>query len=95
MKLIDDLYSTLDGMKIKVADENHPVFKAHFPTNPILPGFLQIDIAQILLDKKFTMFKKIKFIHPIKPNDIIEYFCDSRKVIIKKGEIKMSEFIYE
>ena len=95
MKLTDELYSIIDDMKIKIADENHPVFKAHFPTMPVLPGFLQIDIAQALLDKQFTMFKKVKFIHPIKPNDIIEYSCENKKVIIKKDETKMSEFIYE
>lgn len=92
--LTDDLYSVefKDDNKaiIKLSDSNHPVFKAHFPTNPILPGFINFDIISELFNLEITKIKKAKFIKIIKPNQILTYekkgnnfkvFCENENVI--------------
>lgn len=83
--------------KIKFSDENHPIFKAHFPDNPILPGFLQIDISQKLFNLKLQKIKKAKFINIVKPNDILDINLDpeKKKLLLLKNSKKVSEFIYE
>ena len=99
MHLLDNLYTLLEttqnSYKIQICNEHHPVFKAHFPTMPILPAFLQIDIAQELLNTSFIKLKKSKFINPVKPNTILDYTYQNNKVIIKSNSLKISEFTYE
>ena len=99
MHLLDNLYTVLEttqnSYKIQLTNENHPVFKAHFPNMPILPGFLQIDIAQQLLNTSFTKLNKAKFIKPVEPNAILDYVCKNNKIIIKNDTLKISEFTYE
>ena len=101
---MNDLYNTLDSRilgkviecEIQLADENHPVFQAHFPSNHLLPGFLHIDIASELLNKKLIKINKAKFLHPILPLDkilfIIEKKEENYKVTTKKENKKCSEF---
>lgn len=83
--------------QIKLSDKNHPVFKAHFPKNPILPGFIQIDISQYLFKLDIKKIKKAKFLQIIKPNEIldIELQKEKKKIILFRDEKKVSEFIYE
>lgn len=99
MELIDNLFHIIEKNNteyiIKLADEKHPIFKAHFPKNPILPGFLQLDIAQKLLNKEFIKFIKVKFIKVITPLSIISYQIKGNKILILQDGKKMSEFIYE
>lgn len=85
---------------IKLAHKEHDIFKAHFPNNEILPGFIQIDIISSLMNHKIISIKKAKFISLVKPNDIISFDVSTKdnikyKVIIKKDEKKVSEIIYE
>lgn len=61
---------------ITLRDEAHPLFKAHFPTMPILPGFMHFDIVEELFDLKITTIKKAKFLKTIKPNQTITYKKD-------------------
>ena len=58
---------------ITLCDETHPLFKAHFPTKPILPGFMNFDIIEELFSIKITTVKKAKFLKTIEPNQIITY----------------------
>lgn len=105
MKLLNNLYKILeqkdDLVCVQLTDKSHPVFKAHFPDNPILPGFLQIDIISQILEHKIKLISKAKYISLIKPDDIIEYNIKKLKehrfkVIIKnKDNKKISEIIYE
>lgn len=83
--------------QIKLSDENHPIFKAHFPKNPILPGFLQIDISQYLFKLDIKKIKKAKFLQIIKPNEILDIKLqkDKNKILFFKDEKKVSEFTYE
>ena len=59
--------------KVTFSNENHKVFKAHFPNNPLLPGFMQIDILSTALKLKIIEIKKAKFLKPILPNDSVLY----------------------
>lgn len=82
--------------EIQLTDKNHPIFQAHFPNNHLLPGFLHIDIASELLNKKLIKINKAKFLHPILPLDkilfIIEKKEENYKVTTKKENKKCSEF---
>ncbi|MBU3014486.1 hypothetical protein KO488_06920 [Poseidonibacter lekithochrous] len=104
MKSINNLYKILNkdnfNCSIKLSSKDHPVFKAHFPDNEILPGFLQIDIIAQIFNHRIISIKKAKFISLILPQDVIDYnikaLDDNKfKIIIKKHEKKISEIIYE
>ena len=104
MNLINDLFEVIEKSencyKIKLSSKEHPVFKAHFPDNEILPGFIQIDIIAKILNHRITNISKAKFLSIIKPQDIIEYHISNinetkYKVIIKNENKKISEITYE
>lgn len=83
--------------EVVMADEQHPVFKAHFEGNPLLPAFLQIDIMGELLGKKLLTIDKSKFKLPILPNDTIVYKIinivnNSYKIEIFKENASVTEF---
>jgi len=81
--LIKDLYflefKSETRAIVKLADENHPVFKAHFPSNPILPGFVNFDIVADVFDLKIKSIKKAKFLKTVKPNQSLIYERDGNK----------------
>jgi 3-hydroxyacyl-[acyl-carrier-protein] dehydratase len=92
--LSKDLYTidlvTENRAIITLSDETHPVFKAHFPTKPILPGFMNFDIVEELFDMKITTIKKAKFLKTITPNQTLTYernknnfkvFCEDEVVV--------------
>lgn len=86
-----------DAWKVVMADETHPVFKAHFEGNPLLPAFLQIDIFGELLEKKLVSIEKSKFKLPILPKETIIYKIvkivkNTYKVEISKEHLSTSEF---
>ena len=58
---------------IKLHDKNHPIFKAHFPEYPILPGFLLIEILTSILNVTIKKIHSGKFISHTLPNDTIIY----------------------
>lgn len=58
---------------ITLCDEKHPIFKAHFPTKPILPGFMNFDIVEELFDIKIITVKKAKFLKTVEPNQTLTY----------------------
>lgn len=104
MKLLEDLFGILEKSenyyKIELASKEHPVFKAHFPQNEILPGFIQIDIIASILNHRISTITKAKFLSIIRPQDIIEYYISNinenkYKVIIKNENKKISEITYE
>jgi len=98
--LTKNLYSvkTLESSRWEVilTDEAHPVFKAHFKDNPLLPAFLQIDIFAEIINKELSKIERCKFKQPILPNDIVIYELlkqtdQSYRVNIKKGTLVCSE----
>ncbi len=93
------LKSTQDEVILEFTNENHKIFKAHFPGNPILPGYALIDIISKLLGDNIVYIKKSKFIEHVLPNDLI--ICvikkkDTKRIIkVYKENKKISEIIYE
>ena len=86
-----------DSWEVTMSDETHPVFKAHFEGNPLLPAFLQIDIMGEILNKKLLSIDRSKFKLPILPNDVIVYKIvkkveNNYKVEIFKDNISTTEF---
>jgi len=73
--LTDGLYTVLmqdsEQVTIQLTTENHPIFQAHFPSQPILPGFVLIDIIAEVLKDTVVHIKYSKFIAHLLPNDII------------------------
>lgn len=83
--------------EVTLSDEHHPVFKAHFEANPLLPAFLQIDIMGEILNKKLISIERTKFKLPILPNDVVVYEIvkiveNKYKIEITKNEKSTSEF---
>lgn len=102
-----DLYITLDSRvsdtfieyDVQFTHEKHPIFQAHFPNNPLLPGFLHIDIAALLLDKLVYKIVKAKFIQPIFPSDTILFKIEQKenntyRIMTTKENKKCSEFTF-
>lgn len=95
--LTDGLYRVLshsDGrVEIELADASHPVFKAHFEGNPILPGFLQLDIIAEILGREITGISSAKFTKMILPKMRIIYEVGAAKkgyrIVIKDDDGEM------
>lgn len=86
-----------NSWEVVMANETHPVFKAHFKGNPLLPAFLQIDIMGEILNKELITIERSKFKVPILPNDILIYNIvkkvgNSYKVEILKDGVQTTEF---
>lgn len=58
-----------DKFEIILNNKEHPIFKAHFPKNPILPGFMYFNICEEALGHEIVYIKKAKFISFSKPKD--------------------------
>ncbi|MDR0408273.1 MAG: hypothetical protein LBH45_05125 [Campylobacteraceae bacterium] len=89
------------NFEIRLSDKLHPVFKAHFPNNPILPGFVFLHICESVLNVVMAEIVRAKFISFAKPCDILtlnisqkedkthaEFTCKDKKIctLIFKGE---------
>ena len=88
-----------EDVVLKLSNEKHPIFIAHFPQYPILPGFILIDILAEVLNDEVVKIKYAKFIAHIFPEDILECKInksDKKKVIkVFKNNKKVSEISYE
>lgn len=71
--LFEVVEKTSNTIIIKLSNSSHPVFKAHFPNNPILPGFCHIEILSTLLKDNITKVKLLKLHQKALPNDTITY----------------------
>ena len=82
-------YSDNENATIVLSDNNHPVFQAHFPSNPILPGFIHFEIVSDIFDLDIQTIKKAKFTKIISPSQTLKYekkankfkiFCENEEV---------------
>lgn len=84
---------------IQFTHAEHEIFLAHFPTNPIVPGFALIDTLSEVFQDEIVQIKKSKFIAHILPNDIIHCFVTHKQkekhIVLTKNEKKVSEVRYE
>jgi 3-hydroxymyristoyl/3-hydroxydecanoyl-(acyl carrier protein) dehydratase len=105
MLLTNNLYNTVsitkDILIVKLSSHSHPVFKAHFPKNPILPGFLQIDILESELKQTIKKITKAKFLNLVKPEDTLEYKIKElspfkfKIITFNQNNVKVNELQYE
>ena len=58
---------------IKLSDEHHPIFKAHFPDQPILPGFMHFEIVTDIFNLEINNIKRAKFTQIVLPNQVLKY----------------------
>ena len=91
--LTDKLYSVefKDDTKavVHLSNENHPIFKAHFPSRPIMPGYVNFEIVADVFDIEITTIKKAKFLKTALPNQTLTYekngskfkvFCEMQEI---------------
>ena len=91
--LTDKLYSVefKDDTKavVRLSDENHSIFKAHFPSRPIMPGYVNFEIVADVFDIEVTTIKKAKFLKTALPNQTLTYekngnkfkvFCEMQEI---------------
>jgi len=91
--LIDGLYTIVskDETKaiVKLSDKDHPIFKAHFPTKALLPGFVNFEIVADAFNIEITSIKKAKFLKPALPEQTLVYekngnkfkvFCNDKEI---------------
>jgi 3-hydroxymyristoyl/3-hydroxydecanoyl-(acyl carrier protein) dehydratase len=101
--LTNDLYDiiNLDNTEttICLADVTHPVFAAHFPDYPVLPAFLQVDIASEIFNLNIVGISYSKFIEPLFPLDKLIVQIDKQdekiKIKYKKQNKVISEMMLE
>jgi len=89
-KSLYDIKSKDDtSASIVLGDKSHPVFKAHFPLKPVLPGFIHFEIIADVFDLEITAIKKAKFMKMVLPKQILNYerkgnkfkvFCEGEEV---------------
>lgn len=81
-RLTEKLYSVINKndntIVIQLTDESHPIFKAHFEGNPLLPAFLQVDIAAEVLGLSVKGISRSKFMEPLLPNDHVVLVHEER-----------------
>ena len=102
MEFTKNLYELVekngDSFSVLISSQEHPIFKAHFPNYPILPGFLLIEIALEVLKITPCCIKSAKFIKHIVPEDRLTYRVEHRGlktkiVVLNSSNVKVSEFI--
>lgn len=91
--MFDGLYEVISKSEneavIKLSDKKHPIFKAHFPRHPILPGFVHFEIVSDVFDIEITNIKRAKFMALIAPKQTLIYKKDANKfsVICEDKEV--------
>jgi 3-hydroxyacyl-[acyl-carrier-protein] dehydratase len=80
---------------VVLADEAHPVFRAHFEGNPLLPAFLQVDMVAEIFGLQVIGVSRSKFMEPLRPSDKVTICLEKRsqgvKVLLMKQERVCSE----
>jgi 3-hydroxyacyl-[acyl-carrier-protein] dehydratase len=74
---------------VLLSDASHPIFQAHFPNHPILPGFVHLEIIAELFSLDIKAVKKAKFTDLVLPEQELHYkknenkikvFCEQKEV---------------
>ena len=93
---LDGLYSVVEvsetEAKVLLADENHPVFKAHFPSKPILPGFVHLEIISQVFKLNITGVKKAKYTNLVLPSQTLHYIKNSNKITVTCQDKDIASF---
>ena len=95
--LLDGLYEVLEKSeaqaRVKLSDASHPIFKAHFPENPILPGFVHLDIIEDVFDFKIAEIKKAKYSSLVLPQEELVYKKEKNRIKIFSHNKEVANFL--
>jgi 3-hydroxymyristoyl/3-hydroxydecanoyl-(acyl carrier protein) dehydratase len=78
---------------VRLSDKEHPVFRAHFPDQPILPGFIHLEIISKLFGQKIRKIKKAKFIKYVQPESVITYKKTKHKIVAIVDNNEVADFV--
>ena len=96
-KILEDFYKVLSKnettAEIELSDKSHPVFKAHFPSRPIMPGFTHFEIVADLFDLEIQSVKRAKFSQMVTPKQILRYEKNANKFRVFCEEKEVANFI--
>ena len=85
--LLDGIYMVIekddDTARVILADSTHPIFQAHFPSKPILPGFVHLEIVSALFNVEIIKIKKAKFLDLVLPSQALTYSRDDNKYFVR------------
>jgi len=77
---------------IELCGKEHPVFKAHFPSKPILPGFIHFDVVEELFFLKIKAIKKAKFLGMVAPGEKLRYERNINKFKVFSSDKEVANF---
>jgi 3-hydroxyacyl-[acyl-carrier-protein] dehydratase len=81
-----------NSVEIKLSDKKHPIFKAHFPLHPVLPGFVHFEIVADIFNLEVTSIKKAKYMALIKPKELLRYEKNANKFRVFRGDEEVASF---
>lgn len=84
---------------VRLSDASHPIFQAHFPQNPIVPGFVLLDMSAEILGIEIVKILKTKFLKNIAPKSVLWFEIKTNektlKIRVTQNEQKVAELTYE
>jgi len=93
---LDGLYSVENLSEteatVLLSDETHPVFKAHFPSQPILPGFVHLEIISNIFKMNIQGVKKAKYMGLVLPSQRVKYIKKSNKIRVTCNDKDVASF---
>jgi 3-hydroxyacyl-[acyl-carrier-protein] dehydratase len=100
-QIVDFRTDSVNKITIRISlDPDHPMFKGHFPGNPILPGVATLQILKELVSKhagkdanlaRAHVIKYLNFINPLK-NSLIDFDIEFRES--EAGNTECSATVY-
>jgi len=94
--LLDGLYRVLNAnereARVLLSDENHPIFQAHFPSRPILPGFVHLEIISDIFNLEINGVKKAKFTNLVLPSQTLQYIKNGNKIVVTCNNKDVASF---
>ncbi|WP_018153049.1 hypothetical protein [Leeia oryzae] len=79
--------------------EDHPAFAGHFPGQPIVPGVVLLDLAQIAIQQAcactLTELAVAKFYRPVRPGEAATLSAEPDatgiRFVIRVGDVKVAD----
>jgi len=94
--LIESLYTLEDKndsfASVRLSGAEHPIFKAHFPSQAILPGFMHFEIVASVFDIEITSIKKAKFLKLAFPDQLLKYEKNNNKFKVFCNDEEIASF---
>ena len=78
-----------------VFNAEHPVFKAHFPSQPVVPGACLLQMVEEITGNKIIGVKNLKFLCPITPDKQPRFVVHDTQVQIEDNDIVYAKMSVE